>query len=652
MRKLILSTLFLMLSAGILFGQEGYLNDIAQHDRLTYDPADTTRPWTNDNGVRSVHVTNDLDGDGKAEVIGTDYTNGGRVHVMEYNEGVLEVVWSSPIQYEGNPNSVPRWVQSGDMDGDGVGEIIFPVGPRYEGEIQVWENVGDNDYGTEPAITMQMDAFTVSGVGEFRTDRERATVYDFDSDGQSELITCNGDQAVYILSVSGGIPGPFSSFELEGGDPAVVDTNTFSGGSWWHSVPGDINGDGQMEIVNHYWNYYGFWSITVNGEDDYTYPTGNPDGGVAGPQYYEYFRDEDADLVSYRGVAPADLDGDGKHEIVGQTGYVTEFAHGVAVLSLDEGDEGISVWNEDAFSYLASADDVDFGGNAIDHWSIYAADLNGNGKDEILLGGSYNENVVSFEYKGSGDIGELANYDMENWFPGPQKSLNQQSTYITVRDSAGVVDTVYPDAAWTSPVVMSLSHGDVTGDGNDELAIGYQSNGYDSVTVYHQEWSEEDTAYVGTDTTMIQMDPQVNIRVLSSTATGLKELTNKVVTPDDYKLEPNYPNPFNPTTTIRFSLPVNKQISLVVYDVLGREVKTLINSKQMRKGSYEVTWDGTNNAGNEVSSGTYIYRLEYGNFSQSRKMMFMKQAPKNLTKSRVEKRGFFYFKHIIQRIFC
>jgi hypothetical protein len=622
MRKIVLSTLFLVLSAGLMFGQSNYLNNIASHDRLTHDPADTTRPWTNDNGVRHLVVTNDLDDDGKAEVIGTDYTNGGRVHVMEYNEGVLEVVWSSPIQFDSNPNSVPRWVQYGDMDGDGAGEIIFPVGPRYEGEIQVWENVGDNDYGTEPAISLQMDAFTVSGVGEFRTDRERASAYDFDGDGQTELITSNSDNKVYILSVTGSIPGPFSSFELEGGDPAVVDTNGFSGGSWWHSLPADINGDGETEIVNHYWNYFGFWSIEVNGQDDYTYPSGNPDGGVLGPQYYEYFKNEDADLVSYKGIATPDVDGDGKHEIVGTTGYVTEFAHGVAIISPAEGDDGISVWNEEAFSYLAASEDIDFGGTAIDHWSIYSADLNGNGKDEILVGGSYNENVVSLEYKGSGDIGDLANYDMENWYPGPMGSIKQQPSYITVRDSAGVSDTLYPTGAWTSPVVMGLSHGDVTGDGNPELAIGYQANAYDSITVYHEEWV--DTSFVGTDTTMMLMDPQINVRVLSSTATGLKELTSKIVTPDEYKLEANYPNPFNPTTTIRFSLPVNKQISLVVYDVLGREVKTLINSQQMKKGSYEVTWDGTNNFGNEVASGTYIYRLEYGNFSQSKKMVFMK----------------------------
>lgn len=636
MRRLVLSILFVMLSAGLMFGQN-FLNDIGQHDRLTYDPADNSRPWHEDNGVRAVEVTNDLDNDGKAEILATDYSNGGRVHVLEYNSGVLEVVWSSPIQDldPDNDNSTPRWVQYGDMDGDGNGEIIFPIGFTTTGELQVWENVGDDDYGTEPAIKMSADAFTVDpGIGDFRMgdkNSERGTVHDFDGDGETEIIMSNEDDNVYILTITGDIPQPFTSFDLEGGSPSEVDTNGLAGGSWAHSLHGDINGDGEIEIVNHHWSDFGFWSIEVKGANSYNYPSsGNPDGDVFGPNYYEYFAEEGEDLVSFLGITAPDVNGDGKKEIAGITGFTSEYAHGVGILSFSQGDDGISVWTEDVFSYLASSDTIDFGGTAIDHWSIYSADLNGNGNDEILVGGSYNENVVSFEYRGSGDLGDLANYDMENWYPGPTESLKQQPVYITVRDSAGVSDTLYPDGAWSSPVAMTLSHGDVTGDGNNELAIGYQAgvkgfdHSYDSTVVFHQEWSAEDTSYVPTDTTSIQMDPQVNIRLLSSNPTGLKELTTDVVTPNDYKLKQNYPNPFNPTTTIRFTLPVNKEISLVVYDILGREVKTLINSKQRQKGSYEVTWDGTNNFGNKVASGTYIYRLEYGNFTKSKKMIFMK----------------------------
>jgi len=98
----------------------------------------------------------------------------------------------------------------------------------------------------------------------------------------------------------------------------------------------------------------------------------------------------------------------------------------------------------------------------------------------------------------------------------------------------------------------------------------------------------------------------------------------QTVTPDDYVLDANYPNPFNPSTNIRFSLPTDNKISLVVYDMLGREVKTLINGQHMEKGSFVQSWDGTNNAGLQVASGSYVYTLKFGNFNKSQKMMLVR----------------------------
>ena len=74
--------------------------------------------------------------------------------------------------------------------------------------------------------------------------------------------------------------------------PRVNPENGFSGGSWWHSLPADIDGDGKKEIVNHYWNFYGFWSIDVKGPDSYRYPTPGVDT-LTNPKaknfYHEYY---------------------------------------------------------------------------------------------------------------------------------------------------------------------------------------------------------------------------------------------------------------------------------------------------------------------------------------------------------------------------
>ena len=93
--------------------------------------------------------------------------------------------------------------------------------------------------------------------------------------------------------------------------------------------------------------------------------------------------------------------------------------------------------------------------------------------------------------------------------------------------------------------------------------------------------------------------------------------------PSEFALRQNYPNPFNPTTTIKYDLKQNTDVSLVVYDMLGREVKTVVNANQTA-GYKKVVWNGTNNAGNKVSTGVYIYKLVAGDFVKTRKMILMK----------------------------
>ncbi len=93
--------------------------------------------------------------------------------------------------------------------------------------------------------------------------------------------------------------------------------------------------------------------------------------------------------------------------------------------------------------------------------------------------------------------------------------------------------------------------------------------------------------------------------------------------PLEYSLSQNYPNPFNPVTQIRYTLPQLANVQLKIYDILGREVKTLVNAEQPA-GVYRLEWNGTNNFGSQVSSGVYIYRIIAGKFVQTKKMMFLK----------------------------
>jgi hypothetical protein len=93
--------------------------------------------------------------------------------------------------------------------------------------------------------------------------------------------------------------------------------------------------------------------------------------------------------------------------------------------------------------------------------------------------------------------------------------------------------------------------------------------------------------------------------------------------PEQFSVSRNYPNPFNPETTIHYELPEDASVSVRVFDLMGREVKTLTDV-QMSAGRYDAKWDGTNQFGNAVSSGMYFIRVQAGEFSAVRKMTLMR----------------------------
>ncbi|KAA3606483.1 MAG: T9SS C-terminal target domain-containing protein [Calditrichaeota bacterium] len=91
----------------------------------------------------------------------------------------------------------------------------------------------------------------------------------------------------------------------------------------------------------------------------------------------------------------------------------------------------------------------------------------------------------------------------------------------------------------------------------------------------------------------------------------------------DYVLAQNFPNPFNPSTTINFQIKKDQRVKLQVYNLNGQLVKELLNDKK-NKGSYSVKWNGTDSFGNQVSSGTYFYKILAGTFTQTNKMILLK----------------------------
>jgi hypothetical protein len=104
---------------------------------------------------------------------------------------------------------------------------------------------------------------------------------------------------------------------------------------------------------------------------------------------------------------------------------------------------------------------------------------------------------------------------------------------------------------------------------------------------------------------------------------SILSITAPATLPDQITLGQNYPNPFNPITTFSYELPEAKFVTIAVFDMRGNRVATLVNERQ-DLGVRSYSWNGTNDNGDGVAAGVYIYSIHAGNFRQSKKMILLK----------------------------
>ena len=141
-----------------------------------------------------------------------------------------------------------------------------------------------------------------------------------------------------------------------------------------------------------------------------------------------------------------------------------------------------------------------------------------------------------------------------------------------------------------------------------------------------------DTAYLDTD---YEIDVTVYYRLIAYDDAGNSSEYSVTIDitvlwadlgiaiPDEFAIHQNYPNPFNPVTTLRYDLPEQGHVRITIYDMLGRDVKTLINEYQ-DPGYRSIIWDATNDYGKPVSAGMYLYQIEANNFLKTKKMILVK----------------------------
>ena len=475
-----------------------------------------------------------------------------------------------------------RNVATGDLDGDGKGEVIFLKG-RYTDDPQsglwVYEADGTDNGFSEP-WHVNINAFASDSVYGGVT--ENLVVEDVDGDGLDEVIFAfNGgsnptagystysEDRFFVVGVQGDIgvlPKAVEEFVIAPRDRNKdgVRGNDHGGGSAMSMTVADSDGDGKHEIAFFSWNSGNMFIAEATGANTYA----APDSG----EYVRFgsssFPGNTAgkDDFSFNPTA-IDMDGDGKDEIY-VTGYYTQNLYVYA----DKDGDAMKI-GADEVSLVARGHR--FGLTAVnsvkDHGAGYF-NMSPYGVPTLFAGGNSGSELAKITLRADSSV------------------LGGESSWDVVR-----YDTKAGGGFNNKPVAGV----DFDRDGKGEVVLAFQAVDDGGTYIQIMEYSES----------------SVKLSVE-------RELT--IITPEDYKLSQNYPNPFNPTTSIQYTLPMRDKITITIYNMLGQEVVRLMDNEEKPAGTYQLTWNGMDKNGAQVSSGMYFYSMRSPHMQKTMRMTFLK----------------------------
>jgi hypothetical protein len=209
-----------------------------------------------------------------------------------------------------------------------------------------------------------------------------------------------------------------------------------------------------------------------------------------------------------------------------------------------------------------------------------------------------------------------------------EPSGRRQVLYFGMREAEGAVtpDFELPpapplgvfDARFASGPMVELG----TQGGEGEFPLSVQSSG-EVITVGWKRHASQAAAILKAGSRRIPIEGEGSVQLGRADGPLSLMLGGEVAVPEVYTLLQNYPNPFNPTTVIRYGMPAAGHVTLMVYNLLGQRVATLVDEVQ-EAGYRTVEWNATNGTGSPLGSGVYFYELRAGDFVQARKMVVLK----------------------------
>ena len=254
------------------------------------------------------------------------------------------------------------------------------------------------------------------------------------------------------------------------------------------------------------------------------------------------------------------------------------------------------------------------------------------GSSKQMIGGN---SVFLLTQNSLSNLGKLTLFDslqeVQHSFP-PEETLEFPASYLSTWSTSGPgggVDSTFINNALTNVTTGWNSAGSYVVDGYGTLI--FKGHSHQCLRVKYVEASTytakdfnfftRDGLVIVVESTKDQNDTgKVKIRdvncISSSSVTSVLHADLK---PASYSLLQNFPNPFNPSTTISFSLPQESVVRLTIIDLLGREVARLVDNEVRTPGTYNIIWNAS-----ALASGVYLYRLQSGNFVETRKLVLLK----------------------------